>query len=243
MGSFRGLSMRAKLAVLMLYLRINIKIVFGRKVLWFLIGAVIYETILYIVAMNSDNAIPAAEGLMLSVWAPTIIMTVLFSMDIISKERDANMIETLFTVSVSVYRLWLIKFTTLMVCMTIFASILILIANAFLLDLPFFTTLVSVLPPVLFFSTFTMYLSVLLKSATIAGMVVTAILAFCALTFDGASQAVVYPFLNPFDKPIETENFIWIRSLIYNKIGYTLLGSVGLWRAMKWLDSRERLLG
>ena len=242
MQSFRQLNSRTKISVFLLYARINLKIVFGLKAMWFLAGAAVYIVVLCLIALNSGNAWSIAQALPLAVWIPVTIIAVLFSMDIISKERDANLIETLFTVSVSVYRLWIIKFVTLMVCLTLLAYALIVTTDLFIVDLPILVTLVNVLPPVLFFASLTMLFSVMFKSANAAAMVVTAILAFVMLVSEGLSTTVVYPYLNPFTKPVDYESFVWIRMVVYNKIAYTLFGCVWFWRALRWLDRRERLL-
>lgn len=235
--------MMSKLSVVLLYTRINLKIVFGLKALIILAVAFVYVIILCVIAVNTDAlSLSVGEALPFVVWIPLTVFAVLFSMDIISKERDANLIETFFTVSVSVYRLWLLKFMTLMACLTVLAFALIVATDIFIVELPVWITLVNVLPPVLFFASLTVLFSAMLNSANAAAMCVTAILAFVMLTYEGLSKEVVYPFLNPLDKPIQVESFIWIRNAVWNKILYTLFGCVWFWRALKRLDRRERLL-
>lgn len=242
MKSFRDLSLSNKMSVLLLYTRINMRIVFGLKAVIFLLVAVLYVAALCVISMTSDDGISIGPALRLIVWLPLTIFAVLFSMDIISRERDANLIETLFTVSVSVYRLWIIKFVTLMLSLGILAAVLIAVTDFFVIDLPLMLTWISVMPPILFFASFTVLLSAMFKSANAAGLCVTAILAFVVLITEGASSTVIYPYLNPFDKPEEREVFIWVRAVVYNKIAYTLLGCVSFWRALRWLDRREWLL-
>ncbi|MCH7666541.1 MAG: hypothetical protein IH936_11515, partial [Acidobacteria bacterium] len=159
-----------------------------------------------------------------------------------SREREADLIETLFTVSVSVYRLWIIKFVTLMASLSLLALALIVTADRFVADLPIWLALVNVLPPILFFASLTVLFSAMFKSANAAGMMVTGILAFVILTTEGLQFTVVYPYLNPLEKPNDVESFIWIRNAVYNKIAYSLLGCVWFWRALKRLDRRESLL-
>ena len=224
-------------------MRINLKIVFGKKALWFLAGTIVYVIALCVIAANSDDGFTIGQALPLIVWIPLTLIAVFFSMDIISREREANLIETLFTVSVSVYRLWIIKFTTLMCCLTALALALIVTVDLFVVDLPIWLTMVNVLPPILFFASLTMLFSVMFKSSNAAGMCVAAILALVLMSKGiGISTTIVHPFLNPFEKPVNQESFIWIRSVVYNKIAYTLFGGVWFWRALRWLDRRERLL-
>lgn len=242
MKSFRSLSLSNKLSVVLLYTQINLRIVFGLKALFFLAGTVLYVVVLCLIAAATDEGFSVGRALPLVVWLPVTVYAVLFSMDIISRERDANLIETLFTVSVSVYRLWIIKFATLMACLALLAFALVVITDFFVVDLPILLALLNVLPPILFFASLTVLFSVMFKSANAAGLCVTAILAFVVLTSEGLSTTVVYPYLNPFEKPIYLESFIWIRTVVYNKIAYFLLGCVWFWRALRRLDRRESLL-
>lgn len=232
----------AKLSIILLYTRINLKIVFGRKAIWIFLGMLIYVVIVCLIAVKSEDQVSVTQALPLVVWMPLTLIAVLFSMDIISKERDANLIETLFTVSVSVYRLWIIKFMTLMFSLGLLAVVLIVTTKIVVVDVPVFLALLNVLPPIFFFASLTMFLSVFVKSANAAGMCVTAILGFVFLTSEGLSQTVVYPYLNPFDKPVNEESFIWVRTLVYNKIAFSLLGLLCFWRSMRRLDRREGLL-
>ncbi len=233
----------SKLGVVLLYTRINLKIVFGLKALIILAVAFVYVVILCLIAVMTDALrLTGEEALLFVVWIPLTVFAVLFSMDIISKERDANLIETFFTVSVSVYRLWLLKFMTLMASLTLLAFLLIVGTDIIIVDLPIWIALVNVLPPVLFFASLTVLFSSLLNSANAAAMCVTAILAFVMLTYEGLATTPIYPFLNPLEKPLQVEAFIWVRNAVWNKILYTLFGCVWFWLALKRLDRRERML-
>ncbi len=242
MKTFRDLSPKSKISVVLLYTRMNLRVVFGRKALYCLAAAAVYFAIFYAVLANTGESITVVEALAWLVWLPATIFTVLFSMETISQEQDAGVLEAFFTVSVSPYRLWIIKFVTLLLGVCMLALALIALTDQFVLDLPVALTLVYVFPPLLFFAGLTMLFSAMFKSANAAGLCAVAILAFVMITSEGLSTTVVYPFLNPFDRPMGAEPFIWVRRVVYNKIAYTLLGCVWFWRALRWLDRRERLL-
>lgn len=243
MTSFRSLSLPSKLEVVLLYTRINLKIVFGLKALLLLAGTLLYVVVLCLLAVYTEVlSLSVGQALPLVIWLPLTLFAVIFSMDIISRERDANLIETFFTVSGSVYRLWIIKFATLMGSLSFLAFALILTTDLFVVEVPIWLTLLSVLPPILFFASLTVLLSALTGSANAAGLCVTAILAFVVITSEGLATTVVYPYLNPFEKPVHVESFIWNRNVVYNKIAFFLLGCVCFWRALRRLDHREKLL-
>jgi hypothetical protein len=239
---FRDLSPRNKVSVTLLYAMMNLRVVFGFKALLFLAGTVIYFVAFYVIAVKTEATLTLGQALAWLVWMPSTIFAVFFSMEIISRERNAGLLETFFTVSVSIYRLWIIKFMTLTLCLSTFALALTAATYWYVVDIPIMLTLVCVLPPLIFFAGLTVLLSAVFKSGNAAGICVVALLAFVLLTAEGLSTTVVFPYLNPFSRPYYTEPFIWARTVMYNKIAYMLLGVVWFWQALRWLDRRERLL-
>ena len=243
MKSFRELSLARKIAVILLYTRMNLRAGFGFKALFFLAATALYFTIFCLVVAYTDASLTLGQALAWLVWMPSTLFAVFFAMEVISRESEAGVLETFFTVSVSVYRLWIIKFITLIFCVILLALALIIAAERYVMDIPILLTLLAVLPPLLFFAGLTVLFSALFKSGNAAGICVAAILALVMLMSDGGiAESVVYPYLNPLVRPDRTEPFIWIRTAVYNKIAYTLLGGLWFWRALRWLDRRERLL-
>lgn len=231
-----------KVSVILLYTAMNLRVIFGAKALFFVAGTAIYFTIFCLIVANTAATLTLEQTLAWLIWLPSTLFAVFFSMEIISRERDAGMLETFFTVSVSIYRLWILRFATLMLGISLLAWALVAATERFVADLPVLLTLVYVLPPLVFFAGLTLFLSAMLKSANAAGICVIAILALVMITAEGLSKVVIYPYLNPLVRPYYAEPFIWIRTTVYNKMAFTLLGGLWFWRALRWLDKRERLL-
>ena len=242
MKSLRELSLARKVSVILLYTRMNMRAIFGFKALFFLAGTALYFAAFCAIVAYTDAGLTLGQALAWLVWMPSTLFAVFFSMEVISREREAGVLETFFTVSVSVYRLWIVKFITLIFCVVLLALALIVAAERYVVEIPVLLTLLYVLPPLLFFAGLTVFFSALFKSGNAAGICVAAILGLVLLTADGLSTTVVYPYLNPLIRPDYTEPFIWIRTAVYNKIAYSLLGGLWFWRALRWLDRRERLL-
>ena len=115
MRSFRELNVREKLGVILLSIRLNYRSVLGYKALLFLVGTMIYFAVFSLVLWYGDEPVSSEqEALALAlawlIWLPTTVFSVFFAMEIVSREQDAGVLETLFTVSVSLYRMWIIKF-------------------------------------------------------------------------------------------------------------------------------------
>ncbi len=232
-----------KAGVVLLSLRMNYRIIFGRRVLLFLVGTALHFAMFCLIRADMDEPVTTGDALTWLVWLPTTVFAVFFAMEIISREREAGVLETIFTVSVSVYRVWIVRFLVLILSLTLLALSLIVLTDIIVIELPVALTLVYVLPPIVFFAALTVLFSVVFKSASAAGVCMAAVLGFVMLLSQGeGSTTVIFPYLNPFDKPSQTEAFIWVRTVVYNKAAYMLLGGVWFWRALCWLDRRERLL-
>ncbi len=242
MKSFRELSLARKASVILLYTRMNLRAIFGFKALFFVAGTALYFAIFCVVVAKTDVGLTLNQAMAWLLWMPSTLFAVFFSMEVISREREAGVLETFFTVSVSVYRLWIVRFVTLMICVVLLALALVVAAERYVVEIPILLTLVYVLPPLIFFAGLTVFFSAVFKSGNAAGICVAAILGLVLLMAEGLSSTVVYPYLNPLVRPDYTEPFIWIRTVVYNKIAYTLLGGLWFWQALRWLDRRERLL-
>jgi len=251
MRSFRELSVPKKVAVVLLSLKMNYRVLFGWKALLFLAGTAIYFTAFLIIASRADEPLTLGHLLAWLIWLPTTLFAVFFSMEIISREQETGMIETLFVVSVSIYRLWIVKFVVLMLFVSLLALALIVATSAAIDTLsqgnvdpfPITLTLLYILPPLVFFAGLTVLFSVVFKSGNAAGLCMAAVLGFVLLlSQDGISTTVIFPYLNPFDIPLDKEAFLWIRTVVYNKVAYFVLGGVWFWQTLRWLNRRERLL-
>jgi len=243
MKTFRELGITAKLSLVWMQLKMTYKVLFGWLALLFIAGSLIYFVAYCIIRAQIDRPFVVGEALAWLVWLPTTVVAVFFGMRLVMQERDAGVIETLFTVSVSRYRIWIVKFVVLQLFVGILALVLIVLTDVFAIDLSILPTLLAVIPPLIFFAALTVYFSVLFKSGSAAALCVTAIVAFVLMISEGISITVVFPYLNPFDRPVNADAFIWLRTILYNKVGYSVLGGVSFWRAMRRLDRRERLLG
>jgi len=242
MKSFRDLSWKSKAHVVGLYTRMNVRALFGWKALVYLAAvAVYYPTFCYIV-VRTEARLTLGQALGWLVWLPSTLFAVFFAMEMIARERDAGILETFFTVSVSTYRIWLTKLLTLALCVSLLAFVLVVVSCWYVVEISIPLTLVAVLPPLYFFASLSLLLSAMLKSGNAAGIIMLALLAFVAVSSEGLGATVVYPYLNPFDRPHDTDPYVWVRTVVYNKLAFTLLSGVISWRSLRWLDKRERLL-
>lgn len=242
MKPFRDLSLGNKLHVVALYTRMNMRALFGWKSLVFLAAVGVYYPAFCYVVVWTEARLTLGQALGCLVWMPSTLFAVFFAMEMVSRERDAGLLETFFTVSVSAYRIWITKFLTLALCTTLLAFALVVVSWWFVVDISIPLTLIAVLPPLYFFASLAVLLSAMLKSGNAAGIVMLALLAFVAVASDGLGSTVVYPFLNPFDRPYDTDPYVWARTVVYNKLAFVLLSGVVFWRSLRWLDKRERML-
>jgi len=246
MKSFRELDSRAKLSASMLYLKMNFRVIFGSKVLLFISGALVYFAAFCVIRSRLDKPLSLTEALAWLVWLPVTVTTVFFSMELVSHERETGVIETLFMISVSRYRIWILKFVVLISFLVLETVVLVVMTDMLAIDLFIMLTVLYTIPPVVFFAALTILFSVMFRSGNAAGLCIAAILMFMLLlvqTSDGRiADVVIFPYLNPFDRPLNRATFDWARTVLFNKIGFLVLGCIWFWRALRRLERRERLL-
>jgi ABC-type transport system involved in multi-copper enzyme maturation permease subunit len=241
MATFKELSVPAKMSIVLLSLKFNYRIVFGRKVWFFVAGVLIYFAAACIV-LNRMEASTLEDALLWLAWLPTTVVTAFLSMDLVENERNSGVLETLFTTSVSRHRVWLIKFVVLMLFSCLLGLLMIVVTYLFAVDLPILLTWIYTVPQLVFIASWTVLFSVIFKSGNIAGLWTAAFLLFEMLIRRAGAHRVTYLFHNPFDKPVDIEPFIWARTVFYNKVFYAAFGCVCFWIALWLIDRRERLL-
>lgn len=243
MKSFRELSVIGRIFAAIHMFRMTYKVVFGRKPWLFAIATAALFAAFFAINMRTDEVLTMRHVFAWLIWLPSTITSVFFAMGLVSHERNAGMIETLFTSSPSRYRIWIIKFAVMMSVLTVYAGLIVTATSYAIYDIPLLLTWFYLMPPVLFLSALTVYFSVRLKSGNAAGLAMAALLVLMLmLGSGGTSRAPIFPFFNPLDKPDYITSFIWGRRVVVNKILFLVLAGVAFWRALRCLDRRERLL-
>jgi hypothetical protein len=243
MKSFRELNMRARVAAVLYTCKMMNRIVLGWKLWLFIAATVALYSAYFAIGIRTDDQLAMSEVFGWLIWLPSTVTGTFFGMGLVSHERNAGMLETLFTSSPSRYRLWIVKFAVMMSAMCVYVAAIATATSYLIFDVPIALTWLYVMPPTLFFSALTVYLSVKLKSGNAAGLCMAAILVLCLMmTQDGIAREGVFPLFNPLDKPESMSAFLWARRTVVNKSIYLILGGVAFWRALRGLDRRERLL-
>ncbi|MDP6700734.1 MAG: hypothetical protein QGH25_13875, partial [Candidatus Latescibacteria bacterium] len=90
--------------------RLSGRIVFHRKLLFMVGGVLCYYGILYGLAVfRPGEGFGAGQALHVLVEIPATVLAIYLTMDLVSRERDHNSLEILFSTSTSHYGIWLFR--------------------------------------------------------------------------------------------------------------------------------------
>jgi len=88
----------------------------------------------------------------------------------------------------------------------------------------------------------TFYLSVKFRSGMAALTVMAIVILFMLMLWEPLHDTRFFLFLNPYDKPRDTELVIWDRMVFQNRTGIIAISSLFLYLGMVATKKRERLL-
>ncbi|RKY89562.1 hypothetical protein DRQ09_01135 [candidate division KSB1 bacterium] len=221
----------------------NVKILFSHKFFYFSGAAFLYFIITCVINYFSKGdhlSGPAVMPVLLQI--PSVILIIFLSMEIVSYERENKTIESVFTVSGSIYKVWLIKLGVMYLVILSIMFIMDILSFFFVADFPVGGMLFHSFVPLLLIGNMTFYFSVRLRSGNAAGMITVIIVLFFLFLSEPLQNSRFFLFLNPYAKPRDLEIVIWERIVFQNRIGIIAISSLFLYLGLTATKKRERLL-
>jgi len=217
--------------------RLNLKIIFGDKFPYFLLGA--FAIFVFIVTINlfGDDPFSAESVYSLLVFEGIIII---FFPTVYSVQNDADKrtIEILFGIPNYRYKVWLVRLLiAFLVCWTLLA-VLALMCYFALVSFPIGTMIYYVIFPVFALGSLGFLLAALLKNGNSAAVVGIIIGLGLWVLSDLLSQSQWNVFLNPFDDT-NMAGQIWEATIRKNRIFLFLMGIVFMVGGLLGLQKRE----
>lgn len=238
----RRATWRDRLGAQVALVRYNLKIIFGGKFLYFLLGALGFYLLIVGISLFDAETYPELEDAFVLLLFPGLLLVFYPTVFGIQNDVDARTIELLFGIPNYRYRVWLLRFA---VIIGMVFTILLLLAGL--------TTLVYVPVPMLemtahlmvsltFLGATGFLIATLVRNGNgAAGVMVLVILAVWILgeIFNRTAWQV---FLNPYDKPNDLTPPVWSELLLYNRI-YLVVGTIlAILGALLRLQKRERFI-
>ena len=220
--------------------RHNLKIIFGDKFPFFLLGA--FAFFIFIVAVNIFGNERFTEESVFSLLLFEGIIVVFFpTIYAIQNDADKRTIELLFGIPDYRYKVWLVRvLIAFLVCAMILAILAVMCYYA-LLSFPIGTMVYYVMFPVFLLGSLGFLLATLTKNGNSAAVVAIIIgLGLWVLT-DALSHSQWNVFLNPFDMP-DMDMQMWEAMIRKNHAFQLITGLVFLLGSMLNLQNREAFM-
>ncbi|MFQ5628049.1 MAG: hypothetical protein ACE5I1_04745 [bacterium] len=227
--------------------RLQASLIFSQKLLWFILGIIVYMGLVYLENYNDDIVSRITqEQVITDVLAfPLVVLAVLLNMFLISGEKEKRTLEGMFTTAGSRYKVWLLRIVSLNVVFFLMALGLSALTFFTFTDMPIFGSTIHIFIPVFLLGNMTLYFSVKFRSALAAGMVAGLAIFFLIILNAGFEEEDMYRymlFFNPYDLPRDIDPATWSTWTWQNKIAVSLVGCGFLFAALRGMDNREKLL-
>lgn len=241
---FAELALRAKLAIAWEIFRLQARIIFSHRFLWFMAGLLIYWIVVYAINYNQEmlDRMSVEEVLPWLLQVPLSALAIYLNMQLITSEKDNRTLEVMFTTAGSRYKVWLLRLGALNAILLILAVVLSTLAFFTITEVPILPLAVHGFVPAFFVGAMTLYFAVKFRSGLAAGMVSAGVI-LVAMMLSGALEAPRYfIYFNPYDMPRQLDPETWNLWMWQNRIGVICCGAFLLFAALRGMESRERLL-
>lgn len=217
--------------------RHNLKIIFGDKFPYFLLGA--FAIFVFIVVINLFSDEPFSGESVYSLLVFEGIIVVFFpTIYAVQNDVDKRTIELLFGIPNYRYKVWLVRLLiAFLVCWTILA-VLALMCYFALVSFPIGTMIYYVIFPVFALGSLGFMLATLLKNGNSAAVVAIIIGLGLWLLSEMLTHSQWNVFLNPFDDA-DMAGDIWEATIQKNRIFLFIMGIVFMVGGLLGLQNRE----
>jgi hypothetical protein len=241
---FSDLPARDQLAVTWEIFRLQARVIFSQKFVWFLAGLVAYFVVVYVVNYNQPMIDRMAQQDVFY-WLlefPLSALAVYLNMQLITAEKDSRTLEVMFTTAGSRYKVWLLRIGTLAVILLALSFGLSAMSFFTFTDLPIFGMGLNAFVPTFFVGNMTLYFAVRFRSGFAAGMISAGLLVMVLMFSELYNETRYFLYFNPYDVPRRLDPETWNFWMWQNRIAVFLMGGFLLFSALRGMEVRERLL-
>lgn len=219
----------------------NLKIVFANKFIYFMIAAIAFYLLVTVIMLFSDFT-PMAENIYSSLIFPGLLIIfypVLFN---IQNDKDARMLEIVFSIPNYRYKIYLIRFLISLILLAIVLFLMTLFSVFALVQVQVVSMVYQVMYPLLFMSCLGFLLSTLVKNASGAAVIMVIIGLFFWIMAEPLRYSKWNIFLNPFSVPSDMSYSIWSNILFQNRLMLVVGSIISILWALINLQRREKFV-
>ena len=219
----------------------NIKIIFGNKFLYFMLGALVFFGITVSVNMLGNDEITA--GTAYSMLMMPCILLVFYPMCFgIQNDQDAKIIEIIFGIPNYSYKIWLFRLLISYIICFLITIVLATITWWVIVDVSVLTLTFQSMVPALFIGTLSFMLSTIIKNGngtSVVIIIIGLILTFVQ-DFIGTSPWNIY--LNPFNLPTNMNVQIFYEIVFNNRLIMVIASIIFILAGLNKTRDREQFI-
>jgi len=236
--------MKENIKTLFSLIKLNTKVLFSNKFLYFLIGIFLYFGVVCTINYFTDpgDYIKGEHIYIAVLLVPMIILTVFLSALIVPSEIESNTIESLFSVSGSIYKVWIIKIVVMYISLSLLLLILEILSYFMIADFPILKNFVMSLFPLYFIGGMTFFFASKYRSTGVAGIISGIVLLIFMFLAEPLEHSRFFLYLNPMITPRDINNYVWTRTVIENRIGMVIFGSFFYYLGLSRLKFKEKYI-
>jgi hypothetical protein len=222
-------------------IRLNLKIVFAGRFVYFLLAAWLFFLIITGIMLFSD-ASPDITDMYDTLIFPGILILFYPIVYNIQNDKDTRMLEIIFGIPDYRYRVYLLRFFLTLLLLVVLISLMALFAWFAVVRIPVLSVVIQLMAPLCFIACLTFMFTTVLRNGNAAAVIMVVIGLIFFILNEPLSKNKWNLFLNPFDIPTEMNIAIWMNVVRQNRL-ILIIGSViaMLWGLMA-MQRREKFV-
>jgi hypothetical protein len=220
----------------------NLKIIFGNKFIYFLLGAVGLFLLITILNLAQGQVLSPSSvyEILILVGALLLFYPIAFG---IQSDKDARTLEIIFGIPDYRFRVWFMRVLLIYTITFLFVLLLGFLLKISLTNFPLFKMGMSVMFPLFFMGFLAFFLSTVTRSGNGTAAIVI-IISLILMMFSGAIRNSQWNvFFNPWGNTSGTNALVWANITIKNRIFLMAGAALFMLAALLNLQKREKFLG
>lgn len=218
-------------------IRLNLKIIFANKFVYFLLAAIIFFLFFTILQFLDPDATPSESTIYNILLMPGLLLIFYPTVFGIQNDLDSRMIEILFGIPNYRYKVWLVRLILIFLLVFIILFFLALISSLTLASITVLTLVVQLIFPIFFIGGLAFMFSTIVRNGNGTAVVLVIIGMFFWIASEPLSASKWNLFLNPFEVPTNMNEMVWaditLKNRLYLVVGLILAVLIGLFNMQK----------
>ena len=230
-----------RIKLLATIIRLNLKIVFSGKFVYFLIAAWLFFLVIIGLMLFSTGNPDVTDIFDLLLFPGILIMfyPVVYN---IQNDKDTRMLEIIFGIPDYRYKVYLLRFFIALLLLVILLFMMAMFSWFSIVKIPVFEMVLQLMSPLFFLACLTFLFTTLVKNGNGAAVIMVIIGLFFFIMSEPLARSKWNLFLNPFNVPIDMNLTIWKNVVHQNRLILIIGAAISLLWGLMNLQQREKFV-